>query len=138
MVKFFISVLFRMESWGLTFPNILNQRTLKNYLGALIQEVALFLFLAFCSQRLLPLWAKRLVSWYLVARFSCKHQFNVCQNLNFEVKVHKVIETIIFFFSSFKVRDVSYRPPGTELSLLKEVNFSLPEKRYTFLVCCCI
>lgn len=33
-------------------------------------------------------------------------------------------------YSCFEVRDVSYRPPGTELSLLKEVNFSLPEKSF--------
>uniref|UniRef100_A0A2P2MUC1 ABC transporter I family member 11ic isoform X2 n=1 Tax=Rhizophora mucronata TaxID=61149 RepID=A0A2P2MUC1_RHIMU len=29
----------------------------------------------------------------------------------------------------FKVRDVSYRPPGTQISLLSGVSFSLPEKR---------
>ncbi|KAK4603243.1 hypothetical protein RGQ29_011973 [Quercus rubra] len=33
-------------------------------------------------------------------------------------------------YSCFEVRDVSYRPPGTEMSLLKSVNFSLPEKSF--------
>ncbi|GMN57486.1 hypothetical protein TIFTF001_026603, partial [Ficus carica] len=32
-------------------------------------------------------------------------------------------------YSCFEVRDVSYRPPGTQLSLLNSVSFSLPEKR---------
>uniref|UniRef100_A0A7N2KY52 ABC transporter domain-containing protein n=2 Tax=Quercus lobata TaxID=97700 RepID=A0A7N2KY52_QUELO len=33
-------------------------------------------------------------------------------------------------YSCFEVRDVSYRPPGTEMSLLKSVNFTLPEKSF--------
>lgn len=33
-------------------------------------------------------------------------------------------------YSCFEVRDVSYQPPGTELSLLNAVNFSLPEKSF--------
>ncbi|KAK9271920.1 hypothetical protein L1049_002286 [Liquidambar formosana] len=33
-------------------------------------------------------------------------------------------------YSCIEVRDVSYRPPGTQLSLLNEVNFSLPEKSF--------
>ncbi|XP_023923283.2 ABC transporter I family member 11, chloroplastic [Quercus suber] len=33
-------------------------------------------------------------------------------------------------YSCFEVRDVSYRPPGTETSLLKSVNFTLPEKSF--------
>ncbi|PON61280.1 AAA+ ATPase domain containing protein [Parasponia andersonii] len=33
-------------------------------------------------------------------------------------------------YSCFEVRDVSYRPRGTQLSLLNEVNLSLPEKSF--------
>ncbi|XP_024031803.1 ABC transporter I family member 11, chloroplastic [Morus notabilis] len=33
-------------------------------------------------------------------------------------------------YSCFEVRDVSYRPPGTQLSLLNSVSFSLPEKSF--------
>uniref|UniRef100_A0A6P3Z1J5 ABC transporter I family member 11, chloroplastic-like isoform X2 n=1 Tax=Ziziphus jujuba TaxID=326968 RepID=A0A6P3Z1J5_ZIZJJ len=33
-------------------------------------------------------------------------------------------------YSCFEVREVSYRPPGTELSLLNAVTFSLPEKSF--------
>ncbi|KAJ4822158.1 ABC transporter I member 11, chloroplastic [Turnera subulata] len=33
-------------------------------------------------------------------------------------------------FSRFEVRDVSYRPPGTELNLLNGVSFSLPERSF--------
>ncbi|KAJ8771931.1 hypothetical protein K2173_027108 [Erythroxylum novogranatense] len=33
-------------------------------------------------------------------------------------------------FSSFEVKDVSFRPPGTQLYLLKDVSLSLPEKRF--------
>ncbi|PRQ54296.1 putative quaternary-amine-transporting ATPase [Rosa chinensis] len=33
-------------------------------------------------------------------------------------------------YSCFEVRDVSYQPPGTELSLLNAVSFSLPEKSF--------
>lgn len=133
MLRFFMSVQFRMDSRVLTFPNILNQSAIKNFLDALIQEVAVYLFLAFCRYRILPLWVTKCFHGlkYSVACFASKYQFHVCQNLNFEVKVHEVLDSInIFFFSLFKVRDVSYRPPGTEMSLLKSVNFSLPEKRY--------
>ncbi|XP_041003623.1 ABC transporter I family member 11, chloroplastic isoform X1 [Juglans microcarpa x Juglans regia] len=33
-------------------------------------------------------------------------------------------------YSCFEVRDVSYRPPGTQLNLLNAVSFSLPEKSF--------
>ncbi|KAF7819401.1 ABC transporter I family member 11, chloroplastic isoform X1 [Senna tora] len=33
-------------------------------------------------------------------------------------------------YSCFEVRDVSYHPPGTQLSLLKSISFSLPEKSF--------
>ncbi|RXH69644.1 hypothetical protein DVH24_037428 [Malus domestica] len=33
-------------------------------------------------------------------------------------------------YSSFEVSNVSYQPPGTELSLLSDVSFSLPEKSF--------
>ncbi|XP_062151661.1 ABC transporter I family member 11, chloroplastic [Alnus glutinosa] len=33
-------------------------------------------------------------------------------------------------YSCFEVKDVSYRPPGTQISLLNAVNFSLPEKSF--------
>ncbi|KAF3435267.1 hypothetical protein FNV43_RR22354 [Rhamnella rubrinervis] len=33
-------------------------------------------------------------------------------------------------YSCFEVKDVSYQPPGTELSLLNAVSFSLPEKSF--------
>ncbi|KAE8021305.1 hypothetical protein FH972_007209 [Carpinus fangiana] len=33
-------------------------------------------------------------------------------------------------YSCFEVRDVTYRPPGTQISLLSAVNFSLPEKSF--------
>ncbi|CAK7328333.1 unnamed protein product [Dovyalis caffra] len=33
-------------------------------------------------------------------------------------------------YSCFEVKDVSYRPPGTELNLLNKVTFSLPEKSF--------
>ncbi|KAL5581395.1 hypothetical protein UlMin_013837 [Ulmus minor] len=33
-------------------------------------------------------------------------------------------------YSCFEVRDVSYRPPGTQLNLLNAVNFSLAEKSF--------
>ncbi|KAF7129930.1 hypothetical protein RHSIM_Rhsim10G0004900 [Rhododendron simsii] len=32
--------------------------------------------------------------------------------------------------SCFQVKDVSYRPPGTQINLLNEVNISLPEKSF--------
>nr|XP_043606138.1 ABC transporter I family member 11, chloroplastic isoform X2 [Erigeron canadensis] len=32
--------------------------------------------------------------------------------------------------SSFQIRDIRYRPPGTELNLLNDVNFTLPEKSF--------
>ncbi|KAF9663543.1 hypothetical protein SADUNF_Sadunf17G0062300 [Salix dunnii] len=35
-------------------------------------------------------------------------------------------------YSCFEVKDVSYRPPGTELNLLNKVTFSLPERRQLF------
>ncbi|XP_037494787.1 ABC transporter I family member 11, chloroplastic isoform X2 [Jatropha curcas] len=38
--------------------------------------------------------------------------------------------TISCDFSCFEVRDVSYRPPGTQLNILNEVSFSLPEKSF--------
>lgn len=33
-------------------------------------------------------------------------------------------------YSCFEVKDVSYRPPGTELNLLSKVTFSLPERSF--------
>lgn len=36
-------------------------------------------------------------------------------------------------FIGFQVKDVSYRPPGTQINLLNGVNISLPEKRYSCL-----
>ncbi|KAJ6860440.1 ABC transporter I family member 11 [Populus alba x Populus x berolinensis] len=33
-------------------------------------------------------------------------------------------------YSCFEVKDVSYRPPGTELNLLNKVTFSLPERSF--------
>ncbi|KAM7278168.1 hypothetical protein ACFE04_005302 [Oxalis oulophora] len=33
-------------------------------------------------------------------------------------------------YSCLEVKDVSYRPPGTQLNLLSDVNFSLPEKSF--------
>lgn len=41
---------------------------------------------------------------------------------------------LLSLFVIFKVRDLSYRPPGTEHSLLDTVNFSLREKRYNLLL----
>eukprot|EP00257_Ricinus_communis_P013478 XP_015570912.1 ABC transporter I family member 11, chloroplastic isoform X2 [Ricinus communis] len=38
--------------------------------------------------------------------------------------------TISCNYSCFEVRDVSYRPPGTQLNLLNGVSFSLPEKSF--------
>lgn len=34
----------------------------------------------------------------------------------------------------FKVKDVCYRPPGTEVNILNGVSFSLPQKRYVFVL----
>jgi RAB protein geranylgeranyltransferase component A len=34
----------------------------------------------------------------------------------------------------FQVRKVTYRPPGTEQNLLKEINLSLREKRQAYLL----
>ncbi|XP_006365027.1 ABC transporter I family member 11, chloroplastic isoform X1 [Solanum tuberosum] len=33
-------------------------------------------------------------------------------------------------YSCFEIRDVSYRPPGTKIDLLSQVNLSIPEKRH--------
>ncbi|XP_051140526.1 ABC transporter I family member 11, chloroplastic isoform X2 [Andrographis paniculata] len=35
---------------------------------------------------------------------------------------------IVCDYSCFEIKNVSYRPPGTEIDLLKEISFSLPEK----------
>ncbi|XP_068666334.1 ABC transporter I family member 11, chloroplastic [Aristolochia californica] len=48
---------------------------------------------------------------------------------------HRVYRTsqvlrISSHYTSFEVRDVSYRPPGTQQNLLNEVSFSLPEKSF--------
>ncbi|KAG7985952.1 hypothetical protein I3843_03G054100 [Carya illinoinensis] len=42
----------------------------------------------------------------------------------------KRLSRIAFDYSCFEVRDVSYRPPGTQLNLLNAVSFSLPEKSF--------
>ncbi|XP_020517930.1 ABC transporter I family member 11, chloroplastic isoform X3 [Amborella trichopoda] len=39
-----------------------------------------------------------------------------------------VLETVYLFGRKFKVKDVNYRPPGTQHNLLNEVSLSLPEK----------
>lgn len=47
--------------------------------------------------------------------------------------VHEICEKIdIDAVNLFKVRNLSYKPPGTQQSILNEVNLSLREKRYSF------
>lgn len=46
----------------------------------------------------------------------------------YESEVVLVIKSIISV--TLKIKDVSYRPPGTQVNLLNGVSFSLPEKRY--------
>ncbi|OAY37258.1 hypothetical protein MANES_11G086800v8 [Manihot esculenta] len=51
-----------------------------------------------------------------------------CRKLNF--KTHRKSHRVCCDYSRFEVRCVSYRPPGTQLNLLNEVSFSLPEKSF--------
>nr|XP_016441652.1 PREDICTED: ABC transporter I family member 11, chloroplastic-like isoform X3 [Nicotiana tabacum] len=38
--------------------------------------------------------------------------------------------TLLFFYGFVEIRDVSYRPPGTKINLLSQVNLSIPEKSF--------
>ncbi|PHU25601.1 ABC transporter I family member 11, chloroplastic [Capsicum chinense] len=52
--------------------------------------------------------------------FSCPHRrFRQAQALSVSCD-----------YSSFEIRDVSYRPPGTKIDLLSQVSFSIPEKSF--------
>ncbi|KAJ0636301.1 putative ABC transporter, P-loop containing nucleoside triphosphate hydrolase [Helianthus annuus] len=37
---------------------------------------------------------------------------------------------ILFFKCTFSARDIKYRPPGTQINLLNDVSFTLPEKSF--------
>ncbi|XP_058103159.1 ABC transporter I family member 11, chloroplastic isoform X2 [Magnolia sinica] len=69
------------------------------------------------------------VSSQFVSRFF-QPQLKISLNSNSRVSTKPLVLRISSDYTSFEVRDVSYRSPGTQHNLLNEVNFSLPEKSF--------
>lgn len=70
----------------------------------------------------------------LLCRMDCVLQLSFCCKfiILYHIEVKEITETFLLLY--FEIRDVSYRPPGTEINILSGVNISLKEKRYGFLV----
>lgn len=49
-----------------------------------------------------------------------------------DFNIFDIVELIVLF--SCKVKDLCYRAPGTQINILNNVSFRLPQKRYTYYI----